>query len=149
MAVIKSVFHGALLTVLMRWSDRLIGMVSMIILARLLTPADFGIIAMASVVVGLIDVLLDLGVNIALIQNTEASQEDYDTAWTLRLIQAGFAGLVIFICAPLAANYYHNLLITDVLRIMACSVVIAGMENIGIVTFQKNMEFGNDFKFFF
>lgn len=145
----KSVFHGALLTVAMRWSDRLIGLISMVVLARLLTPADFGIIAMASVVVGLIDVLLDLGVNIALIHNHEADREDYDTAWTLRLIQAGLAGAAIFILAPLAADYYQNPLVTDVLRVMAFSVVIGGLENIGIVTFQKHMEFGNDFKFFF
>jgi O-antigen/teichoic acid export membrane protein len=145
----KSVFQGALLTVAMRWSDRLIGLISMVVLARLLTPADFGIIAMSSIVVGLIDVLLDLGVNVALIQNMETNQEDYDTAWTLRLIQASFAGLIIFSFAPMASNYYHNPLITDVLRVMALSVVIAGMENIGVIAFQKNMEFGNDFKFFF
>lgn len=145
----KSVFHGALLTVAMRWSDRLIGLVSMMVLARLLTPADFGIIAMASVVVGLVDVLLDLGVNIALIHNHKADHEDYDTAWTLRLIQAGLAGVAIFIFAPFAADYYHNPLVTDVLRVMALSVVIAGLENIGVVEFQKHMEFGNDFRFFF
>ena len=133
----------------MRWSDRLIGLISMVILARLLTPADFGIIAMASVVVGLIDVLLDLGVNIALIHNHEADREDYDTAWTLRLIQANVAGLIIFLGAPFAADYYHNPLVTDVLRVMALSIVIASFENIGIVNFQKHMEFGNDFKFFF
>ncbi len=133
----------------MRWSDRLIGLISMMILARLLTPADFGIIAMATVVVGLVDVLLDLGVNIALIHNHTAEHEDYDTAWTLRLIQAGIVALSIFVFSPLAADYYHNPLVTDVLRVMSLNVVIGGLENIGIVTFQKNMEFGIDFKFFF
>ena len=145
----KSVFHGALLTVTMRWSDRLIGLISMVVLARLLMPADFGIIAMASVVVGLIDVLLDLGVNIALIHNHQADREDYDTAWTLRLCQAALVGIVIFFGAPLAADYYNNPLVTNVLRVMAFSVLIGGLENIGIVTFQKNMEFGKDFQFFF
>ena len=55
-------FAGALIVVSIRWVDRLLGLVSTVILARLLTPADFGIVAMASVVVGLIDVLMDLGV---------------------------------------------------------------------------------------
>lgn len=133
----------------MRWSDRLIGLISMVILARLLTPADFGIVAMASVVVGLIDVLLDLGVNIALIHNHKADRDDYDTAWTIRLTQACIAGSAIFLLAPFAADYYNNPLVIDVLRVMALSVFIAGLENIGVVTFQKNMEFGSDFKFFF
>lgn len=149
MSPAKSIFHGALLTVAMRWSDRLIGLISMVVLARLLTPADFGIVAMASVVVGLIDVLLDLGVNIALIHNSEADREDYNTAWTLRLIQASLAGIIIFACAPLAASYYQDPLVADVLRVMAFSIFIAGLQNIGIVAFQKNMEYGNDFKFFF
>ena len=149
MSVAKSVFHGAILTVTMRWSDRLIGLISMIVLARLLVPADFGIVAMASVVVGLIDVLLDLGVSVALIHNHQADHEDYDTAWTLRLCQAALAAIVIFLGAPLAAAYYHNPLVIDVLRVMAFSVLIGGLENIGIVTFQKNLEFGKDFQFFF
>jgi lipopolysaccharide exporter len=149
MSSAKSVFHSAILTVGMRWSDRLIGLISMVVLARLLVPADFGIVAMASLVVGLFDVLLDLGVNIALIQNAKAEREDYDTAWTLRLVQASVAGILIFMTAPLAAVYFNNPNVTDVLRVMAVSVIIGGLENIGIVTFQKNMEFGRDFKFFF
>ena len=48
-----SVVMGALLTVGMRWTDRLIGVVSTLILARLLLPEDFGIVAMASIIVGL------------------------------------------------------------------------------------------------
>ncbi len=146
---IKSVPESAFLTVAMRWSDRLLGLVSMVILARLLVPADFGIIVMASLVVGLIDVLLDIGVSTALIHNQKADEEDYNTAWTLRFIQSCLTGIIIFFSAPLVADFYNNVLVADVLRIMALSVVIAGLENIGVVKFQKNMEFGKDFKFFF
>ncbi len=146
---VKSVPESAIITVAMRWSDRLIGLVSMVVLARLLVPADFGIIVMASVIVGLIDVLLDLGVSAALIHNSKTDRDDFDTAWTIRLIQSALAGIIIILSAPFAADYYNNPLVTDVLYVMALSVVIAGFENIGVVTFQKNMEFGKDFKFFF
>ena len=43
----KSIFHGAILTVTMRWSDRLIGLISVMVLARMLVPADFGIVVLA------------------------------------------------------------------------------------------------------
>jgi len=145
----QKVFNGAILTVAMRWSDRLIGLVSMIILARLLVPADFGVVAMAALVVGFIDVLLDLGVSQALIHNKEAKKEDFDTAWSLRLVQATLAAGIIYFCAPLAASYFNNVLIIDVLHVMAISVFIGGLENIGIINFQKEMDFGRDFKFFF
>jgi O-antigen/teichoic acid export membrane protein len=145
-----SVARGAVLVVAMRWTDRLIGIASTLILARLLMPADFGIVAMASLVVTLIDTLLDMGVNSALIQNPKAGRDDFDTAWTLRLGQALLAALLIALLgAPLAAGYFNDARVEDVLRFMALTVVLGGIENIGIVYFQKNMEFGRDFRFFF
>ena len=144
-----SVFKGALLTVSMRWTDRLIGFVSTLILARLLAPADFGIIAMASLVVGLVDVLLALGVNVALIQNRNATTAHYHTAWTLRLAQSAVAALVVLLVAPRAALYFNDPRIIPVLRFMSIGMLLVGMENIGIITFQKEMRFGLDFRFVF
>ena len=144
-----SVVKGALLAVGMRWTDRLIGLVSTLILARLLLPEDFGIVAMASIIVGLIATLLDLGVGSALIQNKHAAREEFDTAWTLRLMQAGFVALFIWLLAPFAAEYFRDPRVLDVIRVMALTMLIGGFENIGIVAFQKNMEFGRDFQFFF
>ena len=144
-----SVMRGAALTIALRWADRLLGIVSTLILARLLVPADFGIIAMASLVVLLVNTLLDLGVNAALVQNRNADRHDYDTAWTLRLAQSALAAAVVATTAPFAAGYFSDARVETVLWVMAVSVVVAGFENIGIVSFQKHMEFGREFKFFF
>lgn len=145
-----SIARGAVLVIAMRWTDRLIGIASTLILARLLVPADFGIVAMASLVVALIDTLLDLGVNAALVQNRNASREDFDVAWTLRLIQSlCVAALIGLVGAPLAADYFNDGRVTAVLWIMALTVLVGGCENIGIVAFQKNMEFGREFRFTF
>lgn len=135
--------------VAMRWTDQLVGIVSTLILARLLVPEDFGIVAMASLVVGLIDVMFDLGVNVALIHRDHPTQEHYDTAWTLRLIEGFLAGIVIFTCAPLAASYFRDSRVEDVLRALAAGPILAALENIWIVTFQKEMRFGLDFRFAF
>ncbi|MBT0960593.1 lipopolysaccharide biosynthesis protein [Denitromonas sp. IR12] len=133
----------------MRWSDRLIGLLSTLILARLLVPEDFGIVAMASIVVGLIDVLLDLGVHVALIHAKAPTREDYDTAWTLRLLQAGVSATLIVLLTPLAVDYFGDGRVGPVLYVMAFSVLLGSAENIGIVDFQKHMRFGQDFRFFF
>ena len=140
---------GALIVVGIRWTDRLIGLASTMILARLLAPEDFGVIAMASLLIGLIDVLLDMGVNITLVQNKHATQDDYDAAWTLRLIQSGLATVIIFLAAHPAAAYFHDPRVSNVVQAMALSVLFAGFSNIGTVTFQKKMEFGLEFRFFF
>jgi len=140
-------FRGAFLTVGMRWTDRLLGLVSTAILARLLVPADFGLVAMAMVVVGFFDVLLDLGVSAALIQHGRAGREEFSTAWTLRLAQCAATALLVVVLAPFVADYYGDPRVTDVLRVAAITVLVGGLENIGTVSFQRNMEFGRDFQF--
>lgn len=145
----NKIFNGAIITVTMRWTDRLIGLVSTVFLARLLVPSDFGIVAMAMLVVGFVDVFLSLGVNQVLIHNNDAQKEDYDTAWTVRLIQAICVAIIVFVTAPLAVEYFDSPNVENVLRVMCLSILIGGLENIGIITFQKEMNFGRDFKFFF
>ena len=144
-----SLVQGTLLTVAMRWTDRLIGLVSTLILARLLTPADFGIIAMATLVIALADVLLDLGTNIALVRDPNATREHYDTAWTLRLIQTALSTALIIAAAPLAADYFGDARVQPVLQILAFSLLLGGLENIGIVAFHKQMQFGDEFRVLF
>lgn len=144
-----SVFKGAILTVAMRWADRSISFVSTLILARLLVPDDFGIIAMASVVVGLTDVLLDLGVNVALIRNREATADHYNTAWTLRLGQMCFSASLVFFCAGFAATYFKDGRIEAVLQVMSIGLILIGLENIGVINFQKEMRFHLDFRLAF
>lgn len=144
-----TVFKGALLSIAMRWTDRLIGLISTLVLARLLAPDDFGIVAMASLVIGLLGVLLDLGVNVALIQNPQATQAHYDTAWTLRLLQSTVTAALVFLGAPLAGEYFSDARVVPVMQALSASIVVAGLENVGVVQFQKDMLFGLDFRFMF
>jgi len=139
---------GAVLMIGLRWTDRLIGFVSTVILARLLVPEDFGIVAMAAIIVGLADVLLDMGVNITLIQNRTATQDDYNAAWTLRLIQSSLAALLVLAAAEPAAAYFDDPRVAPVARFLALSLFLVGLENIGVVNFQKHMDFGREFRFF-
>lgn len=147
--MLGNTFTGALLVVSMRWIDRLMGITSTLILARLLTPADFGIVAMASVVVGLIDVLLDLGVIPMLVQKRDCDDEDYSNGWTVRVIECSLVAALIALTSPLAADFYHDGRVAPVLQLMALNVLVSGFENIGVVSFQKDMLFGKDFQFFF
>ncbi|WP_081756013.1 oligosaccharide flippase family protein [Candidatus Contendibacter odensensis] len=142
-------FRGAFWTLAMRWSDRLIGLASTLILARLLLPDDFGVFALASIVVGLADVLLDLGVHIALLRDPHPQREDYDTAWTLRILQSILAAaLLITLASPLAASLGEPRLIS-LLPWLAGALLVGSAENIGIVDFQKQQRFDRDFRFFF
>lgn len=131
----------------MRWADRLIGTISTFILARLLVPDDFGIVAMAWMFVQLIELMMDLGVNVALIRDHQATKAHYDTAWTLRLIQQGLVAGVLVVAAPWVATYFNEPRLKDVLPVMAVGFVLGALQNIWIVDFQKNMQFGRDVGF--
>lgn len=143
----NSLVNGAIITVAMRWIDRGIGVISTLILARILVPDDFGIIAMASVIVAFVDIMFDLGINVALIQRKDPSQDYYNTAWTMRIMQATCVATALALAAPLAADYYHDERVVNVIRLMALSIVVASFENIGIVNFQKELNFTADAKF--
>lgn len=145
----SGIIRGSLFTVAMRWTDRLIGLLSTLVLARLLLPQDFGIIAMASLVITLADLLFDLGVHATLIQNPAPTQAHFDTAWTLALLQAAAVALALQLCAPYAAQYFHEARVQSVVQVLALSLLINGMENIGVVNFQKEMRFGQDFVLLF
>ena len=143
----KQVFNGARWYVAMRWSVKGMGFISSAFLARLLVPEDFGLVATVLVIFGLISLLFEFGVNWALIQNNNATDDDFDTAWTIRIIQALVVSVILMIVAPYIAQWYEDARIEFIVYIVATATLIKGFENIGIVKFQKEMQFSKDFSF--
>lgn len=144
-----NIIKGAFLAIAMRWTDRFIGLISTIILARLLAPADFGIIATAWIVIGLADVLLEMGVWVVLMQTKNPTPAHYDTAWTIRFIQTSIMTVVVLLAAPLAASYFENPALTPVIRVLAFVFLLEGLGNIWIITLQKEQQYTRDFNFVF
>ena len=142
-----SIASGAVIMIAMRWIDRFIGIASTFILARILVPDDFGIVAMASIIVAFADIIFDLGINIALIQRKNPTQSYYNTAWTMRIMQVACVATVLMILAPFAAEYYRDPRVTMVVQVMALSLVVSSFENVGIVNFQKELRFVDDAKY--
>ena len=131
----------------MRWAIRMIGIVSVAVLARLLTPEDFGIVAMALVVAGLLDTLAYAGVDLALIRSKADTSEHRNSAWTIQVLQAAIVAALLIAVAPLAAAYYSEPRVAIVIRCLAVKAFIDGFQNIGIVAFQKELDFAKEFRF--
>lgn len=131
----------------MRWATRALGLVSTIILARLLAPEDFGIVAMAMVVVGFLEVFTQTGVDLALIRDAHATREHYDTAWTFEILQAAALALALLIAAPFAARYFGDARVLHVMQLLSLRAFIGGFENIGVVAFRRDMNFDREFWF--
>jgi O-antigen/teichoic acid export membrane protein len=124
-------------------------LVSTIVLARLLLPSDFGVIVLASIVIGFVDTVFDLGVHIPLIQRKNPSRDEFDTAWTLRLLQSIVAAVVLLLVAEPAAAYLGDDRVGPVMQVLAAALLFVGLENIGTVYFQRHLQFRRDFLFLF
>jgi lipopolysaccharide exporter len=134
--------------VLSRILDRSLGFVSMIVLARLLVPADFGLVAMATAVVAILEVIKSFGFDVALIQNSSATRDHYDTAWTCNVILGLLiAGVLLALAVP-AARFYGQPNVTGVMLCLALVASVSGFENVGVVAFRKEMQFNKDFNLF-
>ncbi len=130
-----------------RLIDRSLGIISTAILARLLLPEDFGLVAMAMSVIGLIELATAFGFEIALIQKSKPDRVHYDTAFTLNLLlAAGGASLTAGLAYP-AAEFYGEPRLVPVMFALAAVWLVSGLENIGTVNFRRNMDFGSEFRF--
>lgn len=143
----RSVASGAVLYIAMRWFDRFVGVISTVVLARLLTPEDFGIVALASIVLGLAVVLVDMGINTLVVQRPELDRDDLDTAWTLRLLQGGFIGLLLAGAAPFAADHFNDDRLLAVLLVFALTYLIDGLTGMGPVLFQREQRYAQEVAF--
>lgn len=118
-----------------------IGFVSTLILVRLLAPADFGLIAMCTVIVGLTDVLFEFGLDTAIIQNGKLTESYVHTAWTIRLLQSIVVAGILIAGAPLAGAYYHDDRVASLLPLLALAMVIRGFSSIGLVLLRRELQF--------
>ena len=125
----------------LRLGDRLIGVASFSILARLLTPEDYGIVALAMSVVAIVGLAGEWGVETAVVQRRGYDRGYYDTAWTVRVIAAAILSVLVCIVALPASRLFAEPRIEPVLYWLAFGLVVASFENIGTVDFVKTLEY--------
>ncbi|MCU0949504.1 MAG: lipopolysaccharide biosynthesis protein [Burkholderiaceae bacterium] len=132
-----------------RLADRALAFVSTIILARVLVPADFGLVAMAMSVIAMIELAGAFSFEVPLIQRADPTRAHYDTTWTLRLLFSLLCGLLIVALALPAAAFYGDARIAPIMLALSVSWLIEGFENIGTVNFRREMNFRREFIFMF
>ena len=124
-----------------RWSARLIGFVTTIILARLLVPEDFGVLATGAIIIGFFTIMTGLGSDSYLIRLEAPDRDDYDTAWTLRLIVISIASIAVFFAAQPGADYFNDQRIAAVLQVLALTGWLGGLVNIGLTIYRRDLQF--------
>lgn len=128
-------------TALQKYSTMLIQFISGIILARLLTPYDYGCIGMLMIFMVLAESFIDGGFGSALIQKKSPTQEDYSTIFFWNLGMAVILYAVLYVSAPYIAQFYNIPLLRDVLRVQGIILFIYAFNIVQRNQLQKKMNF--------
>ena len=128
-----------------RWVLRLLGLVNVVILARLLTPGDFGIVAMAMAFVAIADAVMNMGAESAVLQMGEKGRQYYNAAWTLRILQNLGLATLVWALAFLAPAYYGDARVEAILHVVAFTIAVKAFENIGVTAVQQDLRFSSTF----
>jgi O-antigen/teichoic acid export membrane protein len=130
-----------------RIADRSIGLVSTIVLARLLVPTDFGLLAMATSIIGALALLGAFNFDLALIQHASPDRRHFDTVWTFDVIVGAISALALLVLALPAASFYREPRLAAVMITLALSVFVGGLQNVGVIAFRKELNFDREFYF--
>ena len=112
-----------------------------IILARLLTPNEYGIIAVVMIFITLCDVFVTSGFGTALVQKKEVCESDYNTMFWLSLTFSILLYGVLFFSAPYIAKFYEEALLTPIMRVFGIRLILTSLNTIQIAKVQREMVF--------
>mgnify|MGYP001677424176 CR=1 FL=1 len=129
-----------------RMSAQAVSFFVSLILTRILSPSDYGIIAIINIFIAIADVFLASGLNTALIQKKNPTRLDYNTIFWCNIILGCILYLVLFLVAPVLTDFYNIPILTPVIRIFALRLPISSFQSIQSAFVSKHMQFK---KFFY
>ena len=138
---IKSVYSGMLWQALNRIGSNGIQFLIYLILARLLQPNDFGIIAILSVFINFSSLFISSGLGTALVQSRKVSDLDYSSVLYLSITIASILYASIYFLSPFIASYYRQESITHVLRLYSISILFSAINGVQSSILFRNLEF--------
>lgn len=128
-----------------RLISRVLNVVSIAVLARLLMPEDFGLVATAWTVLLFLSLIMAFGFDVALVRKRDVTREDYDSVFTLNLALSVVSAAVGMIAASHVARFFGDERVADVVVALCFLPLIRGFHNIGVVEFRRELQFGKEF----
>lgn len=117
-----------------------------LVLARILLPEDYGLIALVTVFIQILNVFVDSGLGNALIQKKDADDLDFSSVFYFNLIWCICLYVLLFLLSPFLAVFYDKPELSPVLRVLGLQVVISGVKNVQQAYVSRTMQFK---RFFF
>lgn len=131
----------------LRLSTRLIAFFRIAILARILTPAQFGVFGIAAFALAFVEIVTETGINVFLIQEKKKIDDYIHTAWIVSIVRGIIISLAIALSAPFIASFFNSPESYFLLVLIGVVPFIRGFINPAIIKFQKELEFQKEFWF--
>lgn len=130
-----------------RFLSRGIGFIKIVIIARFLVPAQFGIFGIASMSLALLEILTETGINVFLVQEKEDIRGYVNDAWLVSIIRGTLIAVFIVLTAPFVAVFFKIPQSTGIILLIGVVPFIKGFINPAEVRFQKELQFNKEFYF--
>src|SRR3989344_3902076 len=127
--------------------SRMVAFLKIAVLARVLTPSQFGIFGIASLVLGLLEMLTETGINIFLIQLKDGMDEYINSAWVVSIIRGLCISSLIILLSPFIVSFFNTLQAQNILLLISLVPFIRGFINPSVFKLQKELQFHYEFWF--
>lgn len=141
MSIKKQLLSGVAYTAVAKYMGIIVSLVVTGVLARLLEPSDFGIVAIATVIITFFNVFSDLGIGPAVIQNQTLGKEDLANIFSFTLWFGLVISILFFLLAPVIASYYDNDKLINICRILSINLLFASLNIVPNALLFKNKLF--------
>jgi O-antigen/teichoic acid export membrane protein len=125
----------------LRIAGKIIGLLRIVILARILLPQDFGLVGIAAMAVGTLETFSATGFQAALVQKKAYSIRDLNTVWTVSAARGLLLFGLLYATAPHIAAFFESPASLPIIRVVAFAVGLAGVRHQAIVLFQRELTF--------
>ncbi len=142
----QKVVKGTLWVLLEKLSTQGVGFAVTLVLARLLTPGDYGTVALLSIFIVIANVLVDSGFGQSLVQKKEATELDFNSVFYLSLVLSGILYAVLFFSAPWIAVFYRTPELIPILRVTAIGIIFAAVNSVQNAELNRKMLFHLSFR---
>ena len=142
----QQAYKGVFWTLLDKISNQGLQFIVGIVLARILTPAEFGLVGMVTVFIAISMVFIDSGFGLALINKKNTTIEEESSVFWLNLMLSIVVFMFLYYTAPLISNFYGEPILTDITRVLGFVLIIQSFSSIHLILLSKELDFKTQFK---
>ena len=141
----QKVIKGGFWVFFLRIINRGFSLIRLIILARILSPNDFGLMGIALLTMSTLETFSQTGFEEALIQKKEDIESYLNSAWTVLVLRGFILFVILYFIAPYTAVFFNTPEAKPIIKVIGFSILFQAFTNIGITYFKKELEFNKEF----